>query len=128
MEPESKNIANVIIDERDDEHTASAAFYHNAVPQTYHEVITSVERSYWLKAMHEELDEMDRQQVWEINPKPPGRLMDTKWVRKNKMKSSGEIRCRARLCARGFRDKNKYLPSEVYSPTAKRVRPAVNYE
>jgi hypothetical protein len=60
--------------------------------------------SSWVNAMHEELENFERNQVWTL-AKPPRdvNLIGTKWVFKNKQGEDGEImRNKARLVAQGY--------------------------
>jgi hypothetical protein len=59
---------------------------------------------YWVNAMHEELNNFTRNQVWTLE-KPPqdARIIRTKWVFRNKQDDQGVIvRNKARLIAKGF--------------------------
>jgi hypothetical protein len=57
--------------------------------------------------MHEELENFERNQVWELVDPPPGcKLIGTKWVWKNKEGEKGEVvRNNSRLVAQGFSQK-----------------------
>jgi hypothetical protein len=57
--------------------------------------------------MHEELENFERNQVWELVDRPPGcKLIVTKWVWKNKEGEKGEVvRTKSRLVAQGFSQK-----------------------
>jgi hypothetical protein len=60
--------------------------------------------SSWVNAMHEELENFERNQVWTL-VKPPHdvNVIGTKWVVKNKQGEDGEVvRNNARLVAQGF--------------------------
>lgn len=85
---------------------------------TYKEAISGSESRSWMEAINHEFQMMKERNVWKIIPRPKGKIMDTKWVLKRKSEPGG-IRYRARLCARGFKDKNIYVVSETYSPTVK---------
>jgi surface antigen len=57
--------------------------------------------------MHEELDNFERNQVWELEEPPPNcKPNGTKWVWKNKEVENGEVvRNKARLVAQGYSQK-----------------------
>jgi hypothetical protein len=57
--------------------------------------------------MHEELENFERNQVWESVDPPPGcKPIGTKWVWKNKEGEKGEVvRNKSRLVAQGFSQK-----------------------
>jgi hypothetical protein len=46
----------------------------------------------WVNSMHEELENFESNQVWELVDPPPGcKPIGTKWVRKNKEGEKGEV-------------------------------------
>jgi hypothetical protein len=53
----------------------------------------------WVKSINEELDQIERNQTWELVPRPKDKnVIGTKWVYKNKMNEDGQvIRNKARL-------------------------------
>ena len=60
--------------------------------------------SHWVNAMHEELENFERNQVWKlVEPPPQCNPIGTKWVFKNKQDADGVVvRNKARLVAQGF--------------------------
>jgi hypothetical protein len=58
----------------------------------------------WVNAMHEELENFERNLVWELVEPPPNcKPIGTKWVRKNKEGENGEVvRNKSRLVAQGY--------------------------
>jgi hypothetical protein len=58
----------------------------------------------WVNAMPEELENFERNQVWELVEPPPNcKPTGTKWVRKNKEGENGEVvRNKSRLVAQGY--------------------------
>jgi hypothetical protein len=60
--------------------------------------------SSWVNAMHEELENFERNQVWTlVEPPRDVNVIGTKWVFKNKQGEDGEIvRNKTRLIAQGF--------------------------
>jgi hypothetical protein len=60
--------------------------------------------SSWVNAMHEELENFERNHVWTlIDPLRDVNIIGTKWLFKNKQREDGEIvRNKARLIAQGF--------------------------
>jgi hypothetical protein len=58
----------------------------------------------WVNAMHEELENFERNQVWTLVERPHDvNVIGSKWVFKNKHGEDGEIvRNKARLVAQGF--------------------------
>ena len=58
----------------------------------------------WINAMHEELSNFTRNEVWTLEEQPQGaRVIGTNWVFRNKQDDQGVIvRNKARLVAKGF--------------------------
>jgi hypothetical protein len=58
---------------------------------------------YWVNAMHEELNNFKRQQVWELVKRPKDHnMIGTKWIFRNKQDQDGiVVRNKARLVAQG---------------------------
>ena len=54
---------------------------------------------FWMKAMHEELEQYSRNNVWTLIPRPVNtNIIGTKWIFKNKSNEFGNIiRNKARL-------------------------------
>jgi hypothetical protein len=45
---------------------------------------------YWIKAMDEELDQKEKNDTWEMVPRPKNKnVIDTKWVLRNKLNKDG---------------------------------------
>jgi len=53
----------------------------------------------WVKAMNEELEKIEKNNTWELVPRPHDKnIIGTKWIFKNKLNENGEvIRNKARL-------------------------------
>ena len=66
--------------------------------------------SNWVNAMHEELENFERNQVWVlVEPPPACNPIRTKWVFKNKQGEDGlVVRNKARLVAQGFCQKEGF--------------------
>ena len=46
----------------------------------------------WIKAMNEELDQIEKNQTWELVPRPANKnIVGTKWVFKNKLNENGKV-------------------------------------
>jgi hypothetical protein len=78
-----------------------SAFIANFEPQNVGHALSD---SDWVNAMHEELQNFERNEVWVLVPPPPEcHLIGTKWVFKNKQSEDGVVvRNKARLVAQGF--------------------------
>ena len=59
---------------------------------------------FWTLAMQEELNQFERNNVWDLVPRPSSQsVIGTKWVFRNKRDENGVIvRNKARLVAQGF--------------------------
>src|ERR1044071_2257653 len=65
----------------------------------------ALDDTYWVEAMHEELNNFTRNKVWSLvaRPKENHNVIGTKWVFKNKQYEHGQVtRNKARLVAQGF--------------------------
>jgi hypothetical protein len=71
--------------------------------------------------MHEELENFERNQVWELVDPPPGcKPIGTKWVWKNKEGEKGKVvRNKSRLVAQGFSQKEGINYEETFVLTPK---------
>jgi hypothetical protein len=59
---------------------------------------------HWIKAMNEELDQIEKNNTWDLVPRPNNKnVIVTKWVYKNKLKEDGKIvRNKAILVCKGY--------------------------
>ncbi|WVZ97302.1 hypothetical protein U9M48_042850 [Paspalum notatum var. saurae] len=75
----------------------------------------------WVNAMNEELENFERNHVWDlVEPPPNSRLIGTKWVFKNKQGENGMVvRNKARLVAQGFYQKEGIDYEEAFAPIAR---------
>jgi hypothetical protein len=71
--------------------------------------------------MHEELENFERNQVWELVDPPQGcQAIGTKWVWKNKEGEKGAVvRNKSRLVAQGFSQKEGIDYEETFAPVAR---------
>ena len=58
----------------------------------------------WIRAMNEELDQIEKNNTWELVPRPEDKnVIGSKWVFKNKMNEKGQVvRNKARLVCKGY--------------------------
>ncbi|KAK2390888.1 putative mitochondrial protein [Trifolium repens] len=75
----------------------------------------------WILAMQEELNQFERNQVWELVPCPKDKhIIGTKWVFKNKLDENGIIvRNKARLVAQGYNQEEGIDFDETFAPVAR---------
>lgn len=66
--------------------------------------------------MKEELDAMEELNVWEIvNKEKEIKIIDTRWVFTCKGDEHGEMQAKARLVARGFKDRTEYSLCQTFA-------------
>ena len=75
----------------------------------------------WIVAVQEELNQFERNKVWELVPAPRDRsIVGTKWVLKNKMDENGVIiRNKERLVAKGYSQQEGIDYEETFAPVAR---------
>ena len=75
----------------------------------------------WIKAMDEELEQIERNNTWELVPRPKDKnVIGTKWVFKNKLNENGEvIRNKARLVCKGYAQQEGIDFEETFAPVAR---------
>ena len=75
----------------------------------------------WIIAMHEELNQFERNDVQELVGKPENYpIIGTKWVFRNKLDENGiVIRNKARLVTKGYNQEDGIDYEETYAPVAR---------
>lgn len=81
----------------------------------------ALEDDQWIDAMQEELNQFERNQVWELVPRPKDKhIIGTKWVFKNKLDENGiVVRNKARLVAQGYNQEEGIDFDETFAPVAR---------
>ncbi|KAJ4810455.1 Pol [Rhynchospora pubera] len=125
-EVSSHPLTNVIGDPREGVRTRSSlhqtighcAFVSQLEPKSFKEA--NVDPN-WIVAMQEELNQFERNQVWELVPLPKGKqVIGTKWVFRNKLSEDGiVVRNKARLVAQGFKQQEGIDFEETFAPVAR---------
>jgi hypothetical protein len=87
-------------------------------PKKIEEALRDVD---WVNAMHEELNNFIRKQVWELVERPKNHnVIGTKWVFRNKQDQDGiVVRNKARLVAQGYTQVKGLDFGETYAPVAR---------
>jgi hypothetical protein len=72
----------------------------------------------WLKSMNEELDQIEKNDTWELVHRPANKnVIGSKWVYKNKMNEQGNIvRNKARLVYKGYSQIEGLDFDETFAP------------
>jgi hypothetical protein len=75
----------------------------------------------WINAMHDELNQFERNDVWTLVPRPDNvNVIGTKWIFKNKTDEAGNIvRNKARLVAQGYTQVEGIDFDETFAPVAR---------
>ena len=75
----------------------------------------------WVNAMHEELNNFARNEVWELVERPKNHnVIGTKWVFRNKHNEDGVVvRNKARLVAQGYTQIEGLDFDETFAPVAR---------
>jgi len=97
-------------------HNANAAEY--IIPTTYEEATNSTEAAQWAGAIQNEFKAHEENKTWKLVKRTPEmRLIDSKWVfRMKKDTDRKSHRFKARLCARGFQQREGIDFKETFSP------------
>jgi len=75
----------------------------------------------WIKAMNEELEKIEKNNTWELVPRPHDKnIIGTKWIFKNKLNGNGEvIRNKAILVSNGYAQQEGINFEETFAPVAR---------
>ena len=75
----------------------------------------------WVKAMSEELEHIEKNNTWELVPRPHDKnIIATKWIFKNKLNENGEvIRNKGGLVCKGYAQQEGIDFEETFAPLAR---------
>jgi hypothetical protein len=75
----------------------------------------------WIRAMNEELDQIEKNNTWELVPRPEDKnVIGSKWVFKNKMNKKGQVvRNKFRLVCKGYAQVEGQDFVETFAPVAR---------
>jgi hypothetical protein len=75
----------------------------------------------WIASMNEELDQIEKNNTWELVPRPSDKnVIGSKWVFKNKLNEQGQIvRNKARLVCKGYAQIEGQEFDETFAPVAR---------
>jgi hypothetical protein len=102
---------------RNASHFANSAFVATFEPKDIGQALSDPN---WVNAMHEKLENFERNQMLELVEQPPNcKPIGTKWVLKNKEGENGEVvRNKSRLVAQGYSRKEGIDFQETFAPVA----------
>lgn len=93
-------------------------FVSTIEPKNVKEVLTD---EFWVNAMHEDLNQFERNKVWTLGPRPShANVIGTKWIFKNKTDELGNVvRNKARLVAQGYTQVEGIDFDATFAPVAR---------
>jgi hypothetical protein len=76
---------------------------------------------HWVKAMNDELDQIEKNNTWEMVHRPEGKnIIGSKWIFKNKLNEQGQVvRNKARLVCKGYAQIEGLDFDETFAPVAR---------
>jgi transposase InsO family protein len=76
---------------------------------------------HWVKAMNDELDQIEKSNMWEMVHRPEGKnIIGSKWIFKNKLNEQGQVfRNKARLVCKGYVEIEGWDFDETFVPIAR---------
>ncbi|MBW0539778.1 hypothetical protein O181_079493 [Austropuccinia psidii MF-1] len=115
------NPNNILPYQRRSRHHANLANHFSSDPKTYQEAINGSNSQEWKNAIKVELENMGNHKVWSpTTPESHMKPLSTTWVFKRKTdKNSNLSKFKARLCVRGFTQKEGIDYSEVFFTTGR---------
>jgi hypothetical protein len=80
-----------------------------------------IKDEFWNKAMDEELDQIEKNDTWELVPRPKNKnVIGTKWVFRNKLNEDGHVtRNKDKLVCKGYTQVEGIDFEETFSPVSR---------
>ena len=89
-------------------------------PESFQEVQSHKDKQSWLKAMHEEMNSLNKNKTYDLVELPKGKkVLKNKWVFKLKKDGDKLVKYKARLVVKGFSQKQGIDFDEIFSPVVK---------
>ena len=97
---------------------AHIAFLATFEPSSFEE---ASQNEHWVAAMNEELDQIKKNNNWELVPRPKDKnVIGTKWVFRNKLNEDGQVtKNKARLVCKGYAQVEGIDFDETFPPVAR---------
>lgn len=110
-----------ILDDNLEAHVAlNVSDWLDGVPSCYDEIEDHPKKAKWRSAVEDEKQSLEKNETWTLVKFKPGmKLINSRWIFKEKTDPDEKIRYKARLVAKGFMQKAGIDYSETYSPVAK---------
>ena len=89
-------------------------------PESFQEVQSHKDKQSWLKAMHEEMNSLNKNKTYDLVELPKGKkVLKNKWVFKLKKDGDKLVKYKARLVVKGFSQKQEINFDEIFFPVVK---------
>ena len=89
-------------------------------PKSFQEVQFHKDKQSWLKAMHEEMNSLNKNKTYDLVELPKGKkVLKNKWVFKLKKDGDKLVKYKARLVVKGFSQKQEIDFDEIFSLVVK---------
>ena len=78
----------------------------------------ALENEYWIRAMNEEIDQMENNKTWTLVPRPKDKnVIKTMWVFRIKLNEKGEVtNNKSRLVCKGYAQEEGIDYGDTFSP------------
>ena len=92
-------------------------------PENYYDVLNHKDKDDWIKAMHDEMNSLKKNNTFDLVELPKGRkILKNKWVFKLKQGDGNIVKHKARLVVKGFGQKKGIDFDEIFSPVVSSIR------